>query len=76
MHLSEIWHSKKNDCRLSRTQVKNSTYKHSVMTAVPQKGIATMTQEGAKRRNDAHTGAPNTYIRSENQVQQKNNKLI
>ena len=21
MHLSEIWHSKKNDCRLSRTQV-------------------------------------------------------
>ena len=20
MHLSEIWHSKKNDCRLSRTQ--------------------------------------------------------
>lgn len=47
------------------------------MTAVPQKGIATMTQEGAKRRNDAHhPGAPNTYIRSENQVQQKNNKLI
>ena len=35
-----------------------------------------MTQEGAKRRNDAHPGAPNTYIRSENQVQQKNNKLI
>ena len=24
MHLSEIWHSKKNDCRLSRTQVPNS----------------------------------------------------
>ena len=46
------------------------------MTAVPKKGIATMTQEGAKRRNDAHTCAPNTYIRSENQVQQKNNKLI
>ena len=23
MHLSEIWHSKKNDCRLSRTQVIN-----------------------------------------------------
>ena len=23
MHLSEIWHSKKNDCRLSRTQVKS-----------------------------------------------------
>ena len=22
MHLSEIWHSKKNDCRLSRIQVK------------------------------------------------------
>ena len=21
MHMSEIWHSKKNDCRLSRTQV-------------------------------------------------------
>lgn len=21
MHLSEIWHNKKNDCRLSRTQV-------------------------------------------------------
>lgn len=46
------------------------------MTAVPKKGIATMTQESAKRRNDAHPGAPNTYIRSENQVQQKNNKLI
>ena len=46
------------------------------MTAVPKKGIATMTQEGAKRRNDTHPGAPNTYIRSENQVQQKNNKLI
>ena len=24
MHLSEIWHSKKNDCRLSRTQVNKS----------------------------------------------------
>ena len=24
MHLSEIWHSKKNDCRLSRTQVINN----------------------------------------------------
>ena len=23
MHMSEIWHSKKNDCRLSRTQVIN-----------------------------------------------------
>lgn len=39
------------------------------MTAVPQKGIATMTQEGARRRNDAHTGAPNTYIRCKIQVQ-------
>lgn len=46
------------------------------MTAVPQKGIATMTQEGARRRDNTHTDAPNTYIRSENQVQQKNNKLI
>lgn len=46
------------------------------MTAVPQKGIATMTQEGARQRDDTHTGVPNTYIRSENQVQQKNNKLI
>ena len=25
MHLSEIWHSKKNDCRLSRTQVSKKT---------------------------------------------------
>ena len=25
MHLSEIWHSKKNDCRLSRTQVITET---------------------------------------------------
>ena len=46
------------------------------MTAVPQNGIATMTQEGARRRDDIHTGAPNTYNSSENQVQQKNNKLI
>ena len=27
MHMSEIWHSKKNDCRLSRTQV--ITYLHN-----------------------------------------------
>ena len=26
MHLSEIWHSKKNDCRLSRTQVNNISW--------------------------------------------------
>ena len=26
MHLSEIWHSKKNDCRLSRTQVNGFEY--------------------------------------------------
>ena len=26
MHLSEIWHSKKNDCRLSRTQVYRKSY--------------------------------------------------
>ena len=26
MHLSEIWHSKKNDCRLSRTQVIRNIY--------------------------------------------------
>ena len=30
MHLSDIWHSKKNDCRLSRTQV-NNILKNKVM---------------------------------------------
>ena len=30
MHLSEIWHSKKNDCRLSRTQVNNSVMRERV----------------------------------------------
>ena len=32
MHMSEIWHSKKNDCRLSRTQV--ITMKEKVMDIV------------------------------------------
>ena len=30
MHLSEIWHSKKNDCRLSRTQVLWQIYKKNM----------------------------------------------
>ena len=28
MHLLEIWHSKKNDCRLSRTQVIRNMERH------------------------------------------------
>ena len=32
MHLSEIWHSKKNDCRLSRTQVNRNNVEDEVNT--------------------------------------------
>ena len=30
--MSEIWHSKKNDCRLSRTQVNNTILPNSIFT--------------------------------------------
>ena len=45
MHLSEIWHSKKNDCRLSRTQVTLGSYTDSTDEGIKYfSGIASFTK--------------------------------
>ena len=44
MHLSEFWHSKKNDCRLSRTQVIIIIHNNS-----SKKNIVRQTRESDER---------------------------
>lgn len=43
MHLSEIWHSKKNDCRLSRTQVNSKLL--DLEPKITEEDINSMTEE-------------------------------
>ena len=61
MHLSEIWHSKKNDCRLSRTQVikkENRKIYKERQNAYKEEDQYIIRWKGGKMKEDAVSQCP------------------